>query len=117
MSQFHVYGLTGVILFGLGLYGLIAHPHLIRKILAFNIMGSGSFLLLVAIALRAPGPTPDPIPHALVLTGIVVSVSATALSLALIRRIHTETGRSSLPGEGKPSRTRSEPDPWEEDAP
>lgn len=100
MSQFHLYGLTGIALFGLGLYGLIAHPHLIRKILAFNIMGSGTFLLLVAVGLRAPGSIPDPVPHAMVLTGIVVSVSATALSLALIRRIHTETGRTSLPGNG-----------------
>lgn len=102
MSQFQLFGLTGVMLFGLGLYAFIARPHLLRKILAFNIMGSGTFLVLVAIALRAPGPTPDPIPHALVLTGIVVSVSATALSLALIRRIHSETGRTSFPGEGKP---------------
>jgi multicomponent Na+:H+ antiporter subunit C len=101
VSQFHLYGVTGIILFGLGLYGLIAHPNLIRKILAINIMGSGTFLLLVAVALRAPGSIPDPLPHAMVLTGIVVSVSATALALALTRRIHTETGRTSLPGDGK----------------
>ncbi len=97
MSQFQLYALTGVALFGLGVYALMAHAHLIRKILGINIMGSGIFLLLVAVALRAPGAAPDPVPHAMVLTGIVVAVSATALALTLVSRIHTETGHTSLP--------------------
>lgn len=100
MSQFQLYGLTGVAIFGLGMYGLIAHAHLVRKILAFNFMGSGIFLLLGAVARRTPDEMPDPVPHAMVLTGIVVAVSATAFALLLTRRIHTETGRPSLPGDG-----------------
>ncbi len=97
MSQFQLYALTGVMLFGLGTYALMIHTHLIRKILAINIMGSGIFLLLVAVARRDSGLMPDPVPHAMVLTGIVVAVSATALTLTLARHIHTETGRTSLP--------------------
>jgi multicomponent Na+:H+ antiporter subunit C len=100
MSQFQLYGMTGVALFGLGMYAVIAHAHLIRKILAINFMGSGIFLVLGAVARRASEGMPDPVPHAMVLTGIVVAVSATAFSLSLTRRIHTETGRSSLPGDG-----------------
>lgn len=100
MSQFQLYGLTGVAVFGLGIYGVIAHAHLIRKILAINFMGSGIFLVLGAVARRASEGMPDPVPHAMVLTGIVVAVSATAFSLSLTRRIHTETGRSSLPRDG-----------------
>jgi multicomponent Na+:H+ antiporter subunit C len=100
MSQFQLYGLTGVALFGLGMYAVIAHAHLIRKILAINFMGSGIFLVLGAVARRASEGMPDPVPHAMVLTGIVVAVSATAFSLSLTRRIHTETGRSSLPRDG-----------------
>lgn len=87
-----LYGIGGVLLFGLGLYGAVVRPELLRKVLAVNVAGSGVFLLLVAFAYRPAG-APDPIPHALVLTGIVVAVSATALALALIRRLH-EAGES-----------------------
>lgn len=99
MSQFQLYGLAGVVIFSLGIYGVIVHAHLIRKILAVNFMGSGIFLLLGAVARRIPDEMPDPVPHAMVLTGIVVAVSATAFALALTRRIHTETGHPALPGD------------------
>jgi multicomponent Na+:H+ antiporter subunit C len=96
MSLTTLYGLTGVILFCVGLYGLILHAHLMRKILALNIMSSGVSLLLVALAHRQPHGEPDPVPHAMVLTGVVVAVSATALALILVRRLYTATGQSDL---------------------
>lgn len=85
-----LYGGAGIILFALGLWSFLVHGPLLRKLIAFNIMGSGVFHLLVAISERG-GMQPDPVPHALVLTGIVVAVSATALALALGRRLE-ETG-------------------------
>jgi len=96
MSPQLIYPLIGAGLFSLGLYGLIVHSHLLRKILAINIMGSGVFLILVALAKRS-GEMPDPVPHAMVITGIVVAVSATALALAMMLKLHTETGRTDLP--------------------
>ena len=99
MNIIYLYALVGVGLFSLGLYALIMHAHLLRKILAINIMGSGTFLILVALGGRAPGASPDPVPHAMVITGIVVAVSATALALALILRMQAETGRTRLPEE------------------
>lgn len=87
MAPSIIYAFSALALFGVGAFGLFAHAHLVRKILAANIMGSGVLLLLVAVAHRAPRATPDPVPHALVLTGIVVSVSATATGLALARRL------------------------------
>lgn len=95
MTQWMAYSICGVLLFSIGLYGITAYGHLFRKILSFNIMGSGIFLFLVSIASRAPG-APDPVPHAMVLTGIVVTVSATAFALALLRKISLETGEESL---------------------
>ena len=70
----------------IGLVGLVARPHLITKVLSFNLMATGAALLLVGLAHDHPTGT-DPVPQAMVLTGIVVAVSATALALALIARL------------------------------
>lgn len=99
MSPAVLYALMGIALISIGLYGLIARAHLLHKILAVNIMGSGVFALLVALARRHPDAAPDPVPHALVLTGIVVAVSATAFALALTCRIQESTGEARLPEE------------------
>jgi len=94
MNAVSLYALAGAGLFTLALYALIMHQHLLRKILAINIMGSGVFLILVALAEQTP------IPHAMVITGIVVAVSATALALALMLRVVAETGQAKLPDKG-----------------
>ena len=108
MSQSLLYMLSGVAVFGVCLYALIVHAHLIRKILALNMMGSGIFLILIGIARR--GPEVDPVPQALVLTGIVVTVAATAFALALARRVRAETGGAYLP-EDDPEDTPDERGP------
>ena len=99
MSPVLLYALVGAGLFTLGLHALIVHPHLLRKILAINVMGSGVFLMLVALGGRSPETAPDPVPHAMVITGIVVAISATALALVLMLRVHAATGRAELPEE------------------
>jgi multicomponent Na+:H+ antiporter subunit C len=98
------WGLVGMALVVMGLYALIVHAHLLRKVLALNIMSSGVFLVFIGLARRAPGEgTPlaaDPVPQAMVLTGIVVAVAATGLALALIVRLRALTGRTTLGDEG-----------------
>ena len=91
-------GLTGAALIGLGLYGLILHPHPLRKLLAFNLIGSGVFLVFGIIARRgaAAGFRFDPIPQAMVITGIVVAFAASALAVALILRLSAESGHVTL---------------------
>jgi multicomponent Na+:H+ antiporter subunit C len=96
MSVSLLYSLTGVALFAIGLYAIAAHAHLLRKVLAVNVMGSGVFLLLNAIAYGNLDDAPDPVPHAMVLTGIVVAVSMTAVALSLATRVQSETGRKDL---------------------
>ncbi|MFY0665008.1 MAG: NADH-quinone oxidoreductase subunit K [Natronospirillum sp.] len=71
----------GIVLFVLGLHGVLLARHAIRRIIAINIMGSGVFLVMVALAAR--GEVRDPVLHALVVTGLVVAVSATAFALRL----------------------------------
>ena len=101
MSVPFLYALVGIGLFCLGFYALIVHDHLLRKILAINVMGSGVFLVLVALARRAGATPPDPVPHAMVITGIVVAVSATALALGLMLKMKAVTGRTALPDQSK----------------
>jgi len=93
IALFHAW--VGIVLCGLGLFGFIVHRHLLRRLLAFNIMGSGSFLILVGLAQDGRGA--DPVPQALVLTGIVVAVASTALALVILRRWYRVSGASTLP--------------------
>lgn len=89
------YAWVGVALSTLGFFGFVIHRHLVRRLLAFNIMGSGCFLLLVGLA--GDGRAIDPVTQALVLTGIVVAVASTALALVLLRRWFRVSGESVLP--------------------
>lgn len=79
-----LYSITGLLLFLMGICGLVFHRSLIRRALALNITASGIFLFIVAQAFKGEGGAPDPVPHGLVLTGIVIGASATALMLYLI---------------------------------
>jgi multicomponent Na+:H+ antiporter subunit C len=98
MSAVNVFGVCGAVLVGLGLYGLIANPHPLRKILAFNLLGAGVFLFFGVVARRgaAAGFGGDPVPQGLVITGIVVAFSATALAVALLLRLFQVTGIAAL---------------------
>ncbi len=98
MSPATLYGLAAAALVGLGLYGTIVQPQPLRKILAFNLLGAGTFLLFGVIARRgaAAGMGGDPVPQAMVITGIVVAFSATALAVALVLRLFAATGGTTL---------------------
>jgi multicomponent Na+:H+ antiporter subunit C len=93
-----VFGLCGAAAVGLGLYGLITHPQLLRKILAFNLLGAGVFLVFGVVAHRgaAAGFGGDPIPHALVITGMVVAFAATALAVALLLQLFQTSNSATL---------------------
>jgi multicomponent Na+:H+ antiporter subunit C len=104
MSAPTLFGLCAALLVGVGLFGLIVNPQPLRKILAFNVIGSGVFVLLGAIARRgtAAGMGCDPVPQALLITGIVVAFSATALAVALLLRLFDETRSVSLSADARP---------------
>ena len=95
MQPVMIYALAGAALFVMGVAGLILQTHLLRKIVAFNVMGSGTLLILVSLGQR--GFRPDRVRLGLVLTGLVVTVAATALALALARRLFYLTGQMRLP--------------------
>jgi multicomponent Na+:H+ antiporter subunit C len=94
-----LFALAGAGLIAVGLYGFIIRAHLLRRILAFNVIGSGIFLMFGALGFRGEGAGTDPVPQALIITGIVVALSLTALAVALVVRLAEEESRASLPEE------------------
>lgn len=81
MSSSLIFLYVGIVLWLIGLHGLARLHHPIRRIMAINVMGSGTFMIMIALASR--GEQTDPVLHALVVTGLVVAVSATAFALRL----------------------------------
>lgn len=94
MNAALLYAIGGTVLVALGLYTFATVAHLLRKLLAFNVMASGTFLILVGLG-QTDGQA-DPVPQALVLTGIVVAFGSTALALVLLRRWFQATGSATL---------------------
>ncbi len=112
MSGATLLGLVASALVGVGLYGFIVNPQPLRKLLAFNVVGNGVFLLFGVVARRgaALGMGGDPVPQALLITGIVVAFAATALAVTLLLRLHEETASTTLASDApapSPSRTSS----------
>jgi len=113
MTTVTLFGLCGAILVGLGLYSTLIHPQPLRKLIGFNLLGSGIFLIFGVIARRGAwsGVGGDPVPQALVITGIVVAFAGTALAAGLLLRLFEETGTATLesPRAVDPASDRSEP--------
>lgn len=104
-GQLH-YWLTATLLL-IGLYGMLAKPNLVRKLMAMNILQVAVIMFFISLAAKSGATVPiavegdearvatayvNPLPHALMLTAIVVSVSTTGVALALLIRIHRRYG-------------------------
>ncbi len=104
-GQLH-YWLSAALLL-IGLYGMLAKPNLVRKLMAMNILQVAVIMFFISLAAKSGATVPialegdearvatayvNPLPHALMLTAIVVSVSTTGVALALLIRIHRRYG-------------------------
>lgn len=91
-----------IFLMMVGLYIVVAHDNLLKKIVGLSIFQSSMFVLYVTFGKISGGTAPiihpdftvysNPLPHVLILTAIVVGVATTAVGLALIVRIHEAYG-------------------------
>lgn len=100
--------IAAMALFVIGLYTVLMHQNLIKKVIGINIMETAVFLFFVSIGMVQNGQAPiirltdetvtyvNPIPSALILTGIVVAVSITAYSLSLIIQLYKLYGTLNL---------------------
>lgn len=91
-----MYQTAAVLLFCIGLHGVFVRRHMLKQIIAVNIMGAGTFLFFISVAKRNAGAFVDPVPQAMVLTGIVVALSASALALALASKLNLDSGKTTL---------------------
>lgn len=81
---------TGLLIMGLGLWGFATQRHLLRRLLAFNLLGSGVFLLLAGLA----GPVAEV--RALILIGLLAALLGSVLGAALLLRLHALAAGVSL---------------------
>lgn len=91
-----------VVLMMIGLYIVIAHGNLVKKIVGLNIFQTSVFIFYISLGKVDGGTAPiladgvnlysNPLPHVLILTAIVVSLATTALGLAIVVRIKEAYG-------------------------
>ena len=78
----------GVVIGVAGLVSLLLGRDLVARLIALNVTGIGTLLILLALGAR-DDPV-DPVLSALVITGLVITVAFTGLGAVLIRRIEGE---------------------------
>jgi len=95
-----------VVLLGLGLFGIFAHRHLVKKVIALVIFQTGIYLFYIEGSIKSGASVPiiaeelgeqaaayvNPLPHLLILTALVVGVGVVGVALALLLRIHRACG-------------------------
>ncbi len=85
MTVIQWYLVLAVILAVAGLVRLLLVRDRVARLVAMNVVGSGSLLVLIALAARSE--PVDPVLSALVITGLVITVAFTGVGAVLIRRI------------------------------
>ena len=91
-----------LVLFLIGLYGIIGKKNIIKKIFGLAILNSTIVILFVMEGAKIGSEAPiiaeggssivDPVPQALMLTAIVIGVCVTALALSMAYRLFNSTG-------------------------
>ena len=89
---------VSILLMMAGLYIVIDHTNLLKKLVGLNIFQTSVFILFISMGKVSGGTAPilehgyntfsNPLPHVLILTAIVVSVATTAVGLALVVNIN-----------------------------
>ena len=91
-----------VVLMMIGLYIVITHNNLVKKLIGINIFQTSIFILFISMGKISDGTAPiltetntlysSPLPHVLILTAIVVGISTTALGLGIVIRLYHAFG-------------------------
>ena len=92
--------MLALILFAIGVYGMIVCSNYLKKLMCMNMMQVGIIFFFLTFGQKEGATLPvlmsnifsadayiNPVPHALMLTAIVVSLGTTGVGLALLIRI------------------------------
>ena len=94
-----------IILFLLGMYIMVLHQNLVKKLIGMYLMQTSIILFFITLAVKKDSTIPillpsatalgpdayaNPLPHVLMLTAIVVGVSTLGVSLAMVIALYRE---------------------------
>lgn len=93
--------LASVIIVSLGMGAFALHRHLVRRLMAFNVLGSGVFLMLAGMAGTSASA------QALISVGLMIAWLGSLLGVLLIRQLVAQEGSAALSGKPVTVRTPS----------
>ena len=104
--------ILGFLLLIIGIYGMLTQKNLIKIVIGFSIVDTGTHIIIVSIGYLRGKTAPiidssvdiknavnavvDPIPSALVLTAIVIGLAVTALMLSFIIKLYQKNRSLSI---------------------
>lgn len=95
--------IASIILFLIGIYGLLAHKNIVKSIISISIMDVSIILFFLGInyeyGINPPiGITEnvaDPVPQALMITAIVIGVAVTSVALTMFIALYHSYGTTN----------------------
>ena len=104
--------ILGFLLLIIGIYGMLTQKNLIKIVIGFSIVDTGTHIIIVSIGYLRNRTAPildgavdlanatkqvvDPIPSALVLTAIVIGLAVTALMLSFVIKLYQKNRSLSI---------------------
>lgn len=95
---------VSIILFLIGLYGLLARRNILKTVISLGIIQAGLILFFLSIRFTPDSKPPigpegglmaDPLPQALMITAIVIGVAVTAVALTMFMTLYHRYGTTN----------------------
>lgn len=104
--NFNMVEAAGLLLFLIGLYGLLARRNIIKTFLSLGIMDIGVIVFFLGIGFESGAQPPigelsgaaavaDPVPQALMITAIVIGAAVTAVGLMMFIALYHRYGSTN----------------------
>jgi len=104
-----IVSIGSMMLFFVGLFGLLTRKHIIKIFISIAIMETSIFLLFIGLTFKIDSIAPiwdsthvdvsvmnDPIPHAMILTAIVIGMAVLALGVSFAIEYFKLTGKTDI---------------------